>query len=260
MQNGRVKSVKSIVFSPCGGTGKVLEAMTKDIPLPLEEYDVTLPAERVTARIFAKDNLVFLGFPVYSGRVPRNAADVFGGLSGQDTPAVLVAVYGNRDYDGALLDLHKLASERGFRPVAAAAAIAEHSMTSAIATGRPDVADTAALARFGLDVLSRLQRDDSVIEAPGTYPAPSATPPGAFAIQADEKCTDCGTCFQHCPSQAIAEDDLRHTDSARCIVCMACIKYCPEKARAFVNEAIGKMVSERLKETASDRKEPAFFL
>ena len=49
------------------------------------------------------------------------------GIYGQDSPAVAVVVYGNRDYDDALLELRDWCVAHGFVPVAGAAFIGEHS-------------------------------------------------------------------------------------------------------------------------------------
>ena len=51
-------------------------------------------------------------------------------------------LYGNRDFDDALLEAADLLGERGFDVVAAAGAfIGEHSLTARVGTGRPDDAD-----------------------------------------------------------------------------------------------------------------------
>lgn len=256
-----VRNVCSVIFSPCGGTREVLGAITEGLPLSKMKYDVTLPRDRGASLKFSKEDLVFFGFPVYGGRTPRNAPVIFETLSGDGTPAVLVAVYGNRDYDGALLDLHKLARSRGFVPVAASAAVAEHSLVPAVAGGRPDADDRAALAQFGREVLARVREGVSEIEAPGAYPNLSTPPADAFRIEADPSlCTECGICFQKCPNEAIAKNDLRHTDSAKCILCCACIKYCPEKARGFPNPAVKKMGAEHLKDAFTNRRDAEFFI
>ena len=66
------------------------------------------------------------------------------GIYGQDSPAVAVVVYGNRDYDDALLELRDWCVAHGFVPVAGAAFIGEHSYSRPdrpIAGGRPDNPD-----------------------------------------------------------------------------------------------------------------------
>lgn len=58
--------------------------------------------------------------------------------------AIIVVVYGNWDYVDALIELRDIAVKMGFKPIAAAAFIGEHSFStedSPIAYGRPDISD-----------------------------------------------------------------------------------------------------------------------
>jgi ferredoxin len=60
-----------------------------------------------------------------------------------------------------------------------------------------------------------------------------AEPLEALAFQgfyADESCTRCGWCVEHCPMQNIemTEDAVRFLD--RCILCMRCYSFCPTQA------------------------------
>ena len=69
------------------------------------------------------------------------AVDAFEKIKGDKTPAVLVCVYGNRNYDDALLELKDISEANGFVPIAAGAFIARHSIFSDVAVGRPDKED-----------------------------------------------------------------------------------------------------------------------
>jgi len=44
-----------------------------------------------------------------------------------NTPAAVVVVYGNREYENAFLELRDIVVELGFRPIAGGAFIGEHS-------------------------------------------------------------------------------------------------------------------------------------
>ena len=252
------KNVHTIVFSPCGGTENVAKAIVKDIGLPKFKYNVTLPEGRKQKLIFTDSDLIFFVFPVYGGHIPINSAEVFSKFKGNNTPAVLVAVYGNRAYEGALLDLNKLALAKGFKPFAASAAVAEHSMAPAFATNRPDAADIDVLSRFGTEVIERLQEGIGDFEPPGFYPSWPMPPDDALLIRADENCTSCGICVKVCPAGAITQERLQESNAELCITCGACFKYCPIKARDFVSQAFRKMGAEHLKD-AVERKEAEFF-
>lgn len=256
----KLNAVHTIVLSPCGGTLKAAEAVARGIPLERRVHNHTRPDKR-RALSCGPEELVIFGFPVYAGRVPGVAEAVFRNLSGRHTPAVLVAVYGNREFEGALLDLDRLARERGFQPVAASAAVAEHSLDSAVAAGRPDAADAAALADFGRQIYERLLAQPDLeafpFEAPGAYPEPRPSGGGFRPVADPERCTACGQCVPACPVSAIPEDDPLQT-AETCIACAACLKVCPEEARAFP-PAQAEPLQAWLRGVTAERKNPQFF-
>jgi hypothetical protein len=55
--------------------------------------DFTLPEVRSRSLDAFQDELVLLGVPVYSGRVPLDAAEYLSSLTANRTPAVAVVVY-----------------------------------------------------------------------------------------------------------------------------------------------------------------------
>ena len=52
--------------------------------------------------------------PVYGGFIPQVCAHMEKNLKGDYTPAVIAAVYGNRHYDDALLQMKDILTEQGF--------------------------------------------------------------------------------------------------------------------------------------------------
>ena len=82
--------------------------------------------------------------PVYAGRVAPIALQRIRRLKGENAPVVLVSVYGNRDYEDALVELRDETTRLGFTPLAAGAFIGEHSYSRPgmpVAEGRPDAND-----------------------------------------------------------------------------------------------------------------------
>lgn len=153
-----IKNAVSVYFSPTDSTHRILSAITKELPWPVQELDITdYPADDGEYRLSA-DELLLAGVPVYGGRVPAAVAQRLKNLHGDETPAVIVAVYGNRDYDDALLELRDLLEQRGFRVIAAAAFIAEHNIMHSVAAGRPDEQDFKALEKFAQEVVKKLAR------------------------------------------------------------------------------------------------------
>ena len=111
------------------------------------EYDITrsAPGAEVT---MGDGDLLVVGMPVYSGRIPASALPALRKFRGNGTPAVVVCVYGNRDYDDALLELTDVVGENGFRVAAAAAFVAQHSIFPQVGPNRPDEEDIRRIAAF----------------------------------------------------------------------------------------------------------------
>ena len=112
-------------------------------------HDITAGwgAEPVPA--FGRGDVLLAAVPVYAGRVPAPAAAALRRLRSGGAPAVAVCVYGNRDYDDALLELCDLLADGGFSVVGAGAFVARHSIFPMVAAGRPDAADMARADAFG---------------------------------------------------------------------------------------------------------------
>lgn len=206
--------------------------------------------------------LVIFAVPVYAGRVPAVAAAALATLQGHRSPAIVLAVYGNRHYDDALLELKDLVSVIGFIPVAAGAFVAEHSLhTEAcpMAPGRPDPEDLDKARRFGMQAMTALQQGGiGGLAVPGTVPYrpyPAGKAPAPVSVGA---CTLCGVCVDVCPTGAISMGETLVTDQAACIFCQACVKKCPHQSRVANSEA-ANAVRERLRPLMATRREPELF-
>jgi ferredoxin len=258
-----------VCFSPTGTTRRILEEIGRGInTTALEELDLTLPVEDAPERVAGRDELVVIGVPVYFGRVAPLAAQRLRRLKADGAPAVTVVVYGNRDFEDALLELSDLAKQAGFVPVGAAAFIGEHSYSTAatpVAVGRPDSEDLAQARAFGEAVRKKIEktRDPETLPSlrlPGKMPyreIPSFPDMSPEIIE--EFCNLCGQCAAVCPTAAITIDTTVVTDKTRCITCCACVKACPIEARV-IKEPQLIQVAEWLSSTLQERKSPVTFV
>ncbi len=229
-----VNSVSVVYFSPTNTTRKAVQAIAQGSGLPLkQEINATKPAVRAESYSFTSDELVVIGMPVYGGRIPACCFDFVKALKGNKTPCVLVAMYGNRDYDHALIEMHSIMEPNGFETMACGMFIGTHSYNIEIAKDRPNAADLAQAADFGKAVAEKIANGGKPLTIFDLL-KPQAGKKGVAPIINAEKCTQCGTCVAGCPTGAIAEDFS--TDPSKCIMCMACTRYCPTAAVAFAPE------------------------
>lgn len=223
--------VTTIYFSATYTTCRVVEAIAANLSNEVTTYDITNDTSTDVVTIPA-DELVVVGVPVYAGRVPAMAAERLRRFRGENTPAVVVAVYGNRHYDDAVLELHDIMTERGFRTVSAGAFVAQHSIFPKVGKARPDAADKADIERFTKRSARLLIIGFGDIELPGNRPYKA---PGGIPIfpTASKKCTACGACARLCPTGAIDPASPKGVDKTKCIKCVRCIVVCPINARRF---------------------------
>lgn len=264
-----IKQVKLIYFSATGTTQKVLESIAKGIGVEDVEYiNLTYPGDGEKMTQPFSDELVIIGAPVYGGRLPVDVVNRFERLKAQGTLAVLIVLYGNREFEDALLELKNISSDLGFIPAAGGAFIGEHSFARKdlpIANGRPDNQDVQKAIDFGArikDKIAALESPDALteLEVPGHFPyeAAGARPMTVAPVTKEDDCTLCGTCAEVCPTAAISINDSVETEIKSCIRCCACIKNCPEDARKFEDKMMEE-IAHWLNENCGERKEPQVF-
>ena len=244
-------------FSPTGTTAKVARAVAQSSGCSVREVDLSMPI--VTATV-GPDEILLAAVPVFGGRVPAVALERLSALKGSGQPAVAVAVYGNRAFDDALLELKDALEANGFQVVAAGAFIAEHSIARSIAAGRPDALDLEIAGNFGADVMRKLADENlTSVQVPG---APAYREKiGGVSPQpaAGEACVSCGTCAKSCPLGAIPFETPAETDGSKCINCMRCVSVCPTHARSLPDVMLAA-VEGMLTQVASEPKQPELFL
>ena len=90
-------------FSPAGNTRKAALLLAQAMAGRTEEYDLTRPHN--TGRSFGPGDVVIVAGPVYGGRLPAVMLERLAEIQGNGAFAVTLAVYGNRAYEDALIEL-----------------------------------------------------------------------------------------------------------------------------------------------------------
>lgn len=262
-------AVRLVYFSPTRTTQKILEGIAQGTEVgTIEHLDLT-PLESKTLELDeTQDELVLIGVPVYAGRVPLEAVAKLRRLRVDRIPAVIIVVYGNREFEDALLELKDLARESGFVPIAGGAFIGEHSFannTTPIANGRPDAEDLIRARVFGLKIREKMKDIDSIdrvsqLAVPGNSPYKKRRKWAEISASTQSNlCTLCKTCAAVCPVAAITVEETVETDKLACILCCACVKNCPTGARVM-EEPMVKQMAEWLSTNCQTRKEPEIFM
>lgn len=271
-----VSKVKAVYFSPTGTTRKIVTEITGAIGEQLcvgySCFDFTLPDARKEPLQFSSSDLVVFGTPVYAGRVPNVLLKYLNTIEGNGAASVPIVVYGNRNYDDALIELKDILENRGLRTLAAAAFIGEHAFSRTLAAGRPDGNDLMTARGFALKVAERASlitqyfSKNSVNGIPHPYrgyyqPRDRKGNPVDFRKvkpQTSRDCIACGKCVQLCPMGSVSCENVSEVHGI-CIKCGACIKECPVHAKYFDDEQY--LYHKRdLEKTFAERKEPELFL
>ena len=246
----------SILFSPTGGTRRVAEILTQALGGSWQEVNL---CREIGEMDLGPEDVCLVSVPSYGGRVPFLATERLGSIHGNGARAVLVCVYGNRAWEDTLLELKDTLSLAGFGPVAAVAAVAEHSIMRQYGTGRPDAADAEELRRFGGEIRQHLESADlPLVAVPGNRPYRKYDGLPMHPVSGKD-CAVCNSCVRECPVGAIPEDHPEAMDAKRCITCMRCVAVCPQQTRR-VNPILLAAASAKMHRVLSGRKENRLFL
>lgn len=248
-------------FSPGNSTETVLSEITRAFhDYPVEAINLTNYDSRNMEYHFKENELVIIGSPVYGRRLPVPVTEALSRFSGINTPAVLVATYGNGDIGDTVTELSNVVSEKGFIPVAAATFVCQHTYLSECGQGRPDENDLETAREFGEKLRDRLRLmityDVKKLDLPGSYPY--AKPPMTrfpFNVETNDYCIYCMLCAGICPVKAVSESNPKSIDNDKCVRCGSCLRICPTQAKYFTEEPF-RALQKKLAPLCDIHKEP----
>lgn len=274
----KIQKVCAAFFSATGTTKTMVTTIANELASKLgvscEQFDFTLPSARLKVKSFTPDTLVVLGTPVYAGRVPNVLLKYLVTVQGNGAIAVPVVLYGNRNYDDALIELRDILETDGFHTVAAGAFIGEHSFSKILAKDRPDAADLSIATNFADKVAEKLNAaaEPSAIPTIAVEGTPNpyrgyyqprdrkGTPVDIRKVKplTNDSCINCKLCASVCPMGSINPENVREFIGI-CIKCGACIKKCPVHAK-YYDDAGYLYHQNELEEGFARRAEPQMFL
>lgn len=257
-----ISKVHSLFFSATFSTKNVIRNIASLFDNENIEHEISGGSSDEIQKL-QSDELLIVGVPVFSGRVPEIAVEGINRFKGDGTLAVLVCVYGNRDFDDALIELKNIVRSNGFVPIAAAAIVAQHSVFPQIASNRPDDKDYIQINEFCTKIKNLIVSTDSfdssfdlIVKGCEPYRPIKNIP---IHPTSGRLCNKCGACAKLCPVNAIPLDTPKKTDKTKCISCGRCIVVCPRKTRKY-GGLLYMLANWKFKKNYSERKEPDFFI
>ncbi len=248
----KLEKIWAVYFSGTGTTRRTVERIAGGIAsrlnLPAESVDFSRPAVRQETLGFGEKDLVVFGTPVYAGRVPNVLLPFLRErVVGGGALAVPVVLFGNRNYDDALIELRNILAADGMHPIAAGAFVGEHSFSRVLGADRPNAEDEALMDEFaarvaalaaGLDaapVKSVAMRGQEPLRPYYTPRDRAGNPINILKVKPKtdlSRCGGCGLCADLCPMGSIDPADVSAVRGI-CIKCCACVKGCPTGAKFF---------------------------
>ena len=252
--------VNLVYFSPTGGSKKIMRYVSSVFNINSMTVDISNPSLDFSKFVASEDEISIFAVPSFGGRVPETFVERIKKTHGNNSKAILISTYGNRDFDDTLLELKNVVKDVGFLPIAAIAAVSKHSIMTDIASTRPDELDKKEIISFAEKIKKHLENidDNFDLDVPGNFPYKKYNPV-PLKPKADNKCILCGACATDCPVGAIPYDTPNITNNELCITCMRCVEICPVGARSIGEENL-KMITEKFGPLCEGRKENKLFI
>ncbi len=215
----------------------------------VEQLDLADPSglNAMKEKLAADDNpCLFIGSPVYRDMAVPPVMDFISSLpEATHAWAVPFVTWGKACSGVALWQMGKALEEKGFQIAGAAKVVAIHSMMWGAdqpeGQGHPDDDDKQQVMDLADRLITKMKDDDlsplplSILD----YQPEERSAEGKEKLEKpwmiipktinEETCTQCGTCEEECPAQAITMDPFPKFGKT-CFDCFTCVRICPENA------------------------------
>lgn len=219
-------------FSPTEGTKKAADILASEFTKKPQTIDLGKRENRRKEIYFERQDLLIAAAPVYGGQLPV-VDNLFTNLKGENTPCIILAAFGNRDYEDTLAQMKHILSVRGFCCIGGIACIIPHTFSDKLGANRPDEIDIVEIQKFAQSMKDKLESNQ--ISSPAI--------PGDCNVKQKEikhvpkkferdLCNNCQICVRECPVGAISANSLDYASDI-CINCMKCVKVCVQGARSY---------------------------
>ncbi|MGK0468696.1 EFR1 family ferrodoxin [Clostridium sp.] len=268
--------INMMYFSATGTTRKIVSRIAKNISenigrnVTINNIDFTMPEVRKKTVQFTVEDVVIIGVPVYAGRVPNVLLKYLNSITANAALAIPVVVYGNRNYDDALIELSDILEINGFQVIAGGAFIGEHSFSKTLARNRPDEKDMDIARDFANQIYKKIttQGKTQAVIIKGNKPYRKYYMPKTkdgitvdirkVTPKTNSNCNNCKLCASICPMGSIDFEDVSKLNGI-CIKCGACIKKCPTNAKYYDDIDYLRHKLE-LEDQFAYRREPELFI
>lgn len=241
-----------LTFSPTGQSRACALAVAQATKQEFVELDVTHFIQRKKPLALV-DTTLIVAYPVYGGRVPRLFAEyIRDQVTCTNCKALVIASFGNRAFEDALVEMEDLLLAKGVPLIGAASIGCQHSYTAKVGSKRPDIEDFYLLDRLAV----YLNGETKTVHPPGDRPykrdMPIADPPYMPTLK-NKGGKIHSQCYAVCPTGSLAKGD-----PSLCIHCCACIQVSNNELAMenpwFIN------FTKYLEETCQDRVPSEIYL
>jgi len=233
-----------IIFSATGNTLKVGQTIMKklqELGANLTSYNIADRNLRSEARKVNDYDGIIFGFPIYAWRSPKPVREWIPKLEGQNKVCAIFFTYGGIHVGAAHYDTKKLLEQQGFKVIASAEFVANHTYNLGgwnLNINRPDENDLEVARKYAELLFERFaENDPSVSSIPNPHISENVLNKIKLSVDfgiklptiIEDQCTSCGICEEICPNKAI-DAEKKRINRNNCIKCFRCIVNCPEDA------------------------------